>query len=385
MNHDTYRDWLETFHSRTPQILRKVELLVGRETPSLNPTAIQGMVEYLARELKSYVDTVEVLPDPVYGPSLLAEYQGLQPSLEPILIIGHADTVWPLGTLKERPFTIDCEQDRAYGPGIFDMKGGIALVWEWFAWASATRYRPQRTVRFLMTPDEEIGSHGGRPLIERFARESHHVIVPEPPGEHGEMKIQRKGIATYQYHFTGVAAHAGVEPWQGASAVLEAARTTLWFHQLTPPSWSCSFNVGRIEGGTVANVVPEEAVLLLDARFDSAENAVHYRSLLEDLRTADPRVHVKVSLIHERPPMTPSPETIAMVNTLKQHLQTLGYSLSTIASGGGSDGNFTAAMGIPTLDGVGPEGGHPHSPKEFLRISTLPQRMTLLALTIHLF
>ena len=373
---------LDAFVPRQSSLIQKIRTLVQWETPSTEPSRVSAFIHHWAEILSPMVDSITVLPGDRTGDMLLLEIKGNNPNLPPVLVLGHADTVWPAGTLETHPCRI--LDDKMTGPGVLDMKGGLALLWEWLEWCRESGFLPHRNVKVLITSDEEIGSPEGRQYIEKFAQGIHHVIVPEPPGPQGELKIRRKGVAVYHFQFNGIPAHAGVEPWKGASAILEAARAVIDVHELTSPDNRSTFLVGVIKGGQRVNVVPDSCEFYVDARFDSKEEQERLHPKLLAYQPRDPRVQVTVTVRHQRPPMEPLPETINFIKVLQKEMQSIGYSLETTATGGGSDGNFTAAMGIPTLDGMGPEGEHPHANDEYVRVSTLPHRLTLLALALNL-
>lgn len=370
------------FLQRHKDLVDKIRFLVSHETPSTDPSSIHAFLSAWIPHLEPLVDEINIIPGESSGPTLFLRVNGQDSKASPVLVLGHSDTVWPKGTLASFPFQIEGNIIR--GPGVIDMKGGLAFLWEWLDWIKSSEIKPPRPVIGLITADEEMGSQEGKKWIEQWAPEAHHVVVPEPPGPQGELKIKRKGVAVYQFIFKGISAHAGVEPWKGASAILEAARAVEFVHGLNPQDYRSSFTVGVIKGGHRVNVVPDYCEFLVDVRYGSAEDRETYHRKMTQYTPGDSRINVEVSIKHERPPMEPSPKTLEMIETLDRLMQTLDYPLRTVETGGGSDGNFTAAMGIPTLDGMGPEGAHPHSREEFIRFDRLPHRMTLFALALLL-
>ncbi len=372
----------EFWRKRQEQLLEKIRVLVELETPSSSPEALEKGLRFLFKEWKPLTSHLELLHIRGNVRALYGYIKG-EDDHDDILVLMHVDTVWPEGTGVERPFRI--EGDRAYGPGIIDMKGGIALIWEWLEALNTTGLSPKNTIHFLVTSDEEVGTTHCLPLIREKAIGKKRVVIPEPPGENGALKLKRKGMMVAEFHIHGVPAHTGVEPWRGASAILESARMIQWLHALNPPGWATSIIVGTIQGGTRPNVVPDKCSFTVDVRTQKTEELERLKQLFQHLTPIDPRCEVQCRIVHERPPMNPSEEVLHFFEYLQSEMKKTGYVLQWVASGGGSDGNFTSALGIPTFDGMGPEGAHPHAPDEYIVISTLPYRLYLVhcALTLH--
>ena len=273
------------------------------------------------------------------------------------LVLGHFDTVWPKGTLERMPFRV--EDGRAFGPGIFDMKAGLAIfsslmMAEVFSGRERSIPRP---VWALFTSDEEIGSPTSRSLIEYVARECAYVLVLEPPLSDGSLKTARKGVGRFRLDVQGKASHAGVAPQDGRSAIVELAHQVLRIQDMQDPTAGTTLNVGVIQGGTTANVVPAQALAEIDVRVTSPAESERIMRAFQTLRPVTADVQVAVSGQFTRPPMERSPAIAALFEQAQRIGRGLVLELTEGSTGGGSDGNFTAALGIPTLDGLGARGG----------------------------
>ena len=295
---------------------------------------------------------------------------------EPILILCHYDTVWDAGTLGRLPFRVD--GDRVTGPGSYDMKAGI--VQTAFALAAA---RPGRPVVVLATSDEEVGSVTSRALIEDRARKAAAVLVLEPATSGGAVKTARKGIAEFRLRVDGRAAHAGVEPEKGISAVDELARQILRLRALADPARGTTINVGVISGGTRPNVVAAHAEAQIDVRVASRAETERVLAAIQGLTPEAREARLTVEGGLERPPMERSDGVIRLARTAQAIAAELGFPLPESSTGGGSDGNFTAALGVPTLDGLGPDGGGAHADSEHLLLSSWIPRTRLLSRLIE--
>jgi glutamate carboxypeptidase len=290
---------------------------------------------------------------------------------EPILLLCHHDTVWPEGTLARLPFRVD--GDRVTGPGTYDMKAGI--VEAAFALEAA---KPKRPVIVLSTSDEEIGSTSSRALIEETARHAVAVLVLEPAASGGAIKTARKGIADFILEVDGRAAHAGVEPEKGISAIEEMAHQVLALKALSDRPNGTTINVGVVDGGTRPNVVAAHARAEIDVRFARASEAERVVRAINDLQPRLAGARLRVTGGVDRPPMERSAGTVRLAQLAQQLAGDVGFSLIETSTGGGSDGNFTAAIGIPTLDGLGPDGGGAHADSEHLLIGSWLDRTELL-------
>ena len=295
---------------------------------------------------------------------------------EPIVLLCHHDTVWPEGTLARLPFRID--GDRLTGPGSYDMKAGI--VEAAFALEHA---RPKRPVVVLSTSDEEIGSASSRMLIEETARHAVAVLVLEPAASGGAIKTARKGIADFVLEVVGRAAHAGVEPEKGVSAIEELAHQVLALRALADPASGTTVNVGVVHGGTRPNVVAAQARAEIDVRFTRASEAERIVAAIRGLQPRLEGAGLRISGGVDRPPMERSPGVVRLAQLAQRLAGDVGFRLTETSTGGASDGNFTAAIGVPTLDGLGPDGGGAHADSEHLLVESWLQRTQLLRLLIE--
>ena len=295
---------------------------------------------------------------------------------EPVVLLCHHDTVWPKGTLARLPFRID--GDRVTGPGSYDMKAGI--VEAAFALEHA---RPKRPIVVLSTSDEEIGSASSRTLIEETARHAVAVLVLEPAVSGGAIKTARKGIADFVLEVAGRAAHAGTEPEKGISAIEELAHQVLALKLLADPGSGTTVNVGVVQGGTRPNVVAAQARAEIDVRFTRAAEAERIVAAIQGLRPHLDGAQLRVRGGIDRPPMERSPGVVRLAQVARSLAADIGFALSEASVGGASDGNFTAAMGVPTLDGLGPDGGGAHADSEHLLVGSWLQRTQLLRLLIE--
>lgn len=351
--------------------------MVECESPSDNPPAVKRFVDLVSGAVAGMA-SVRTFSGGRFGPHLLCEFVPRKARGAPILVLGHSDTVWPLGTLKQMRFGRD--KDRLWGPGVLDMKAGIAF----FIFAMKALLEldspPERRVRLLLTSDEEMGSESSRPLIERVARRSALVLVLEPgTGLDGRLKTARKGVGAYTLTVHGRAAHAGVDFSAGASAVLELARQIGRIAALTDLRRGVTVNPGVICGGARSNVVASEARAEIDIRVPRLRDAAALERRFRALRPFDRRCRIEISGGLNRPPMERSRGIVRLFRQAQETARNLGVELRESSTGGGSDGNFTAALGVPTLDGLGAVGEGAHALNESVLIDRMADRTALLA------
>ncbi len=287
----------------------------------------------------------------------------------------HYDTVWPRGTLQHMPFNVDAN-GVARGPGVFDMKAGIVVLY--FA-LEAVRQRLRRPLKALFTCDEEVGSPTSRPLIEEAARGAAMAYVLESPLPGGTLKTARKGTGDYRLRIQGRAAHAGVEPQKGISATHELAVQVLALHALNDYAVGTTVNVGVVQGGTRPNVVAASAEALVDVRVSTLAEAERIDGAIRALQPELSGAGLEISGGLNRPPMERSDAIAALFGEARRVAAAMAIELHEGSTGGGSDGNFTAAMGVPTLDGLGAEGEGAHAAHEHVLVESLPRRAALLA------
>ena len=365
------RRWLPAFESELPRLVGDLETLVGLESPSEDPARVSQAAAWVHERLRERGVPAELRPCAPKGEALLASVASREGGT---LLLGHLDTVWPVGTLAEMPWRLD--GGRASGPGVFDMKAGVAVGMAVLA-ALVREPRPH-PVSLLLVPDEEEGSAASRELTLSVARRHRRVLVLEPSLD-GAAKVARKGCGTFHVRFRGRAAHAGLEPEKGASALEEMARFTLFLGGVSAPGGGTTLTPSVARAGRATNVVPEEAELAVDGRAWTREEADRVSAALRAYRPADPGVGVSVVGGFDRPPLEPTAASHALFETARRLAGDLGLELGAARVGGASDGNFTAAAGIPTLDGLGPRGGGAHARDEHVLVADLPLRAALLA------
>jgi glutamate carboxypeptidase len=331
----------------------------------------------VARGIES-VTSVERIESPEYGEHLrVRAFDDADEASRSVLLVGHTDTVHARGTLRERPWRE--EGGRIYGPGIFDMKANCVLALEALRACSALDLAPRKPVVLLLTCDEEVGSLTGRPLIEEEARKAHTALVLEPSASGGRVKTARKGTGIFTISAHGVAAHAGLEPEKGASAILELARQTERLHSLNDPARGVSVNVGVFRGGTRSNVVAAEARAEIDLRFATNEDARRLEEAILNSRPFDNRVRLIVEGGVNRPPLERTAGVAALFELARGVAARLDFELGEAAVGGASDGNFAAALGVPVLDGLGVDGDGAHAAHEHIESAALARRGALIA------
>jgi glutamate carboxypeptidase len=363
------------FDDRRDDMLGFLRELVEHETPSRDKHALDILARHLTQRLTASGGTVQGIANSREGDHLLARFPG--PAVrKPALLLGHYDTVWPRGTIDRLPFRV--EADRVYGPGTYDMKAGLTIIAQALEYVIADSSLP-RPVWVLITSDEEISSLSSRRLIEEAARYCAYVLVIEPPLADGSLKTARKGVGRFRLEVEGKAAHSGVAPQDGRSAIVELAHQILRIQELQSPADGTTLNVGVIQGGTTPNVIPARASAEIDVRVQSRSEAERVARALHGLIPATPDVYLEVTGDFTRPPMERSSTIADLFEKARRIGRDLGLELTEGSTGGGSDGNFTAALGIPTLDGLGARGGGAHADDEHILIDSLPERAALLA------
>jgi glutamate carboxypeptidase len=364
--------------SESHWLRQTIDRLVRLESPTLDRPAVDRCGAEIARLLKGIGGTVRDVACAGGGNHLVAEFgEGHRQ----ILLLGHFDTVWPVGRLDDMPLV---ERDgRLFGPGVLDMKGGIGIAILALRAIAAAGPGGMPHVVLLLTADEETGSLTSRPLIEDEARQSAAVLVLEPALPGGALKTSRKGCGQFEVAVTGIAAHAGIEPETGANAILELCDQILRVERLQDAARGTSLTVCLASGGTRANVVPAAARATIDARAFLASEARRVTEALLGLRAGRPRTTVQVSGGFDRPPLERD-ASVSRLYALAQSVGTqLGIAVTEGATGGASDGNITAALGIPTLDGLGAIGDGAHALHEHVRLDALAPRAALVAGLVH--
>ena len=347
------------------------------ESPTRNAAAVNRMVDIVQSDVADLPVAVERIPGRDGLADSLVVRDVMTGEGPGILILSHLDTVHPIGTVSG-PLPFRREGDRLYGPGLYDMKGGAYLALE--AFRQVTRARSARLpITFVFTPDEEIGSPTSRSLIEAEARRARYVLVTEPACDGGKVVTARKGVGRFEVKTTGVPAHAGARHQDGRSAIKEMARQVLVIEGLTDYERGVTTTAGLISGGTAANVIPLHCNITVDLRVRDAATGDEFAEKILHLAPFDPDVKVEVTGGINRPPF----EKSVAIDSLYRHAQALardiGFALQdTKMRGGGSDGNFTAALGVPTLDGLGIDGDGAHTEWEHGSISSIEPRTLLM-------
>jgi glutamate carboxypeptidase len=360
-----------------PAMMRCLKRAVEIESPSNSKPHVDRMAKFFAEEFQRCGAKVRVLPHKTAGSAVLAEFWGKQGRERsgPILLLGHLDTVWELGTIKRMPFKV--AKGCAYGPGVMDMKAGIVIgLWAVRA-LHACGAAPKRPVQFLLTPDEEVSSVAFRKEILDRGREARAVLVLEPAAGVA-LKTSRKGVGEFRLTVHGRSAHAGINPRAGVNAVTELARQLLKIDKFARRQTGITMNVGVVEGGTRTNVIPDRASALIDVRIPRMRdrNVVEWK--MNSLRPFHPEARLVLEGGINRPPLERK-MAVDLFRTAGRLAAQMGMDLKEAATGGGSDGNFTAALGIPTLDGLGAVGEGAHAPDEHIVINELPRRAALVA------
>src|SRR5271155_3874312 len=349
------------------------------ESPSHVKRAVDECAAMVAREWRRRGATVRILRQTQRGNHVRAEiWDGAGRANGQIMVLGHTDTVYPLGTLAKMPFRL--AQGRAWGPGTFDMKGGIMLALFAVDALRALGIQPTKRFVFLWTSDEEIGSESSRRAIEQEARRSDAVLVLEPAfGREGRLKTERKGVGGAEILVTGRSAHAGIDPEKGVNAVHELALQIARLMKMNDPRRGITVQTTVISGGTITNVVPEHARARVDIRYGRAADVPRVNRRLHSLRPILKGASVEVRGGADRPPLERTAAVKKLFTVAQSLMQKTGLPLGEASTGGGSDGSFTAALGVPTLDGLGAVGDGAHSPREHVVISKLPERAALIA------
>jgi glutamate carboxypeptidase len=369
-------DLVEFFEAGTDDMLASLRRLVEVESPSHDKAAVDRMGEQVVGLMQAAGATVERLPRDEVGDPVLGRWEG-ELGAPAILLLCHIDTVWPLGTLAERPVRV--EGERLYGPGAFDMKAGIVIALTTLRGLAVLGRRPVGAVTMLCNGDEEIGSPGSQALIQKLAAESGLVLCLEPALPGGSLKTARKGVAGYTLRVRGRPAHAGADHEKGVNAIEEMAHQVLSLQALTDYASGMTVNVGVIKGGSATNVVPAQCEIQVDVRVTSREEAERVSALMAGLEPHLPGAELTVAGGLGHPPM---PRDALMVRTFQQVQRIAsrhGLEVTEGSTGGGSDGSFAAAVGAPTVDGLGADGDGGHAIHEHVWIPSLPQKAALLA------
>lgn len=373
------RQILNALQTRQTEVEAFIQSLVEVESPSGDVEGSRAVVDLLVQAASglSCVDAIERVDVPDFGQHLVIQaFQ--KPNQQQILMVGHTDTVHSLGSLSERPWRR--EAGKIYGPGIFDMKANCALAIEVLRTLVELQATPAYGVSIVLTCDEEVGSLSGWPLIESVAKAqpARCAFVMEPPASGGRVKTSRKGTGIFAIKVEGKAAHAGLEPEKGASAILELARQTEQLHAINLSGSGITLNVGVVHGGTRSNVVAAEAQGEIDVRFSTEAESQEIERILSNLKPIDERTRVYVSGSINRPPMERTAAVVELFEKARAIAADIDFDLGEAQVGGASDGNFLAAMGIPVLDGLGISGDGAHAVHEHIEADDIARRGALI-------
>jgi glutamate carboxypeptidase len=375
----TTRSLLDWLRPREQAMTKLLGRFVRAESPSFDKAALDRFGRIVAVEWRRRGATVKLLPERERGDHLRVELRS-RPSPRgnsQILVLGHLDTVYDSGTITRMPFRVS--RGRAWGPGTFDMKAGLVIALYAVDALASRGCLPQKHVVFLWTSDEEIGSGSSRAAIEREAKRSDAVFVLEPAaGLDGRVKTGRKGVGEIELIVKGRAAHAGLNPGDGVNAIEEMALQISRISRWNQPRRGISVNAGVIEGGTRTNVIADRARALVDLRATRSQDMRALERKFRALRPILPGAKIEIRGGFNRPPMERK-MSAALYAKARALAKEMGVDLGEAFVGGGSDGNFTAAVGVPTLDGLGAVGENAHSPQENIVIRSLPERAALLA------
>jgi glutamate carboxypeptidase len=363
------------------EMLQLLERLVNIDSGSYYKAGVDTVGSVLKAKYEEMGFVVKVKEEAKFGNNMIIQHRD---AVDPkIILVAHMDTVFPIGTTAERPFRI--EGDRAYGPGVVDMKASqVELI---FALQTLQHLgvKGYENVLVVLNSDEEIGSPSSRPLIEEMSIGKEYALIMEPARKDGSLVSARRGGGRYTIKIKGKAAHSGIEPERGRSAIEELAHKIIQLHSLSDHQRGISVNVGLIEGGSSVNTISPNAIAHVDIRISEVNQAKLLKDKIEEIcATTDvPGTKIELKGDISRPPMEKNEQTKSLLEIIKEVGEEMGLHLSDTATGGGSDASFTSANGVPTVDGLGPVGGNAHSEDEYLDIPTLTERTLLLAKTIQ--
>lgn len=363
------------------EMLTLLEKLVNIDSGSYEKEGVDLVGSILKEKYEELGFIVDVKEEKEYGNNLVIQHKDAKDAQ--IILVAHMDTVFPKGTVSERPFTI--EGNRAYGPGVVDMKASqVELLYAIKALIDSGS-KAYENVQIILNSDEEVGSPTSRPLIEKHSIGKKYALVMEPARKDGSLVTARRGGGRYRLIVKGKSAHSGIEPEKGRSAIEELAHKIIQLHGLTDYEKGISVNVGLIEGGTSVNTVSANAVAHVDIRISEMDQKEYLeRKILEICSTTEiPGTKILIEGDISRPPMENNKKTQSLLHVIQAVGKEIGLDVHDTSTGGGGDASFTSATGVATVDGLGPVGGNAHSEKEYLEIDTLPERTLLLAKTIE--
>ncbi len=370
-------DLLTYFQGQQNAMIDLLTTLCNFETPTRGKVHVDKMGAFMEAQFRDLGASVTRISLTDVGDMLLAKWNESAPG-QPIMFLIHIDTVWPLGTLAERPVTIK-DDGKLYGPGAIDMKGGITVVLTALRGLKERGEMPNRPIWVLMTTDEEVGSIYSHDHIEELAKQVGLVLVMEPATQDESLKTWRKGIATYRLDIEGLPAHAGNAPEKGVNAIIEFAQQAMRLKDMNDYKRGTSVSVTMVEGGSATNVIPAKVTAFVDTRALTMQSWEETYETMMHLETFVPGAKLKVEKINGHKPMEHDAQMIRNFVQCKQIGESYGLTVREDGSGGASDGNTVASLGISVLDGLGPQGDGLHALHEQVVIASLPRRATLIA------
>lgn len=367
---------LKYFEARREPAIAAIRGIVEIESPSFDAERSRAVADWLENAFRSTESDLKIERIPAQGCGEHIIIRAFQGEGKPVLLLGHTDTVHPIGTLDRNP--VRFENDKFFGPGIFDMKANVVLMIEALQFFEEHGQRPARPITIVLSCDEEVGSHTGRPIIEQEAENAEMCLVLEP-SSNGRVKTGRKGTGMFTLRAKGIPAHAGLEPEKGASAILEIVRQIGRLNTLNENDAGTTVNVCTASGGTTTNVIPESAECTIDVRFLTLDEGERVYEEIFGLKPFDERVTLEILGSMNRPPLERTNGVIHLYQKARDIAGSFGYELGETQVGGASDGNFVAAMDVPVLDGLGIAGAGAHTLEEHILVSDIAKRATLLA------
>lgn len=379
LNKETANQILDYLNRNRWELVQFLINLVKQESPSTDPASVVSVFHSLRRSFEEIGFSTFHRSGKRSGGQLFVRPTDVRSGPYQVLL-AHCDTVWPVGTIREMP--VELEGNILKGPGVYDMKAGIAEIYFALKAIRSFGFKPAVTPIALFTSDEEIGSDDSALIIRRLARIANRVLIPEPStGTEGKLKTSRKGVGRFYISIVGKSAHAGVEPEKGVSAVLELSHVIQKLHSLNDVKTGTTVNVGIVEGGSRINIVPPTAAAQIDVRVETSEQGVHLEHAIRSIRPSleGTSIHVRGGI--ERQPMERNSRNIELWNAALIAGRLIDIELGESHTGGGSDGNLTSPI-TATLDGLGAVGGGAHAPHEFIYIDKLIERTALMTLLI---
>ncbi|MFD6206942.1 M20 family metallopeptidase [Peribacillus sp. NPDC060253] len=371
----------DLLYAKRKEMLQLVEQLVNIDSGSRTKKGIDEIGSILKAKFESLDFIVNVVEQKHYGNQLVIQHRDAnQPH---ILVVAHMDTVFPEGTAQKRPFKV--KGNRAFGPGVADMKASLVELFYAILCLKQTGQTGYKHIQIILNSDEEIGSPSSSSLISEKAVNKKFALILEPARTDGSLVTARRGCGQFKVDIVGVAAHSGIEPEKGRSAVEELAHKIIALHRLNDKKEGISVNVGMIEGGSAVNMIASHAAAFVDVRISEKKQEDIILKQMKKIcaETYIPGTKTTLSGKMDRSPMEKTEKTILLLETIRQAGKEIGIPITDTATGGGSDASITSELGIATVDGLGPIGGNAHGEGEYLEIPSLTERTLLLATVLQ--